>query len=61
MFSDSPLKIDIEYEGVWYDWNVRYKDRHLCGCAKELSDALAHVLEASANIAKTRLNPPRNP
>lgn len=61
MFSEHPLKIDIEYDGLWYDWNVRYKDRHLCGCARNLDDALAHVQEASANIVKTRLNPPRNP
>ena len=61
MFSEDRLKIDIEYDGFWYDWNVRYKKRHLSGCARDLSDALDHVLEASANIVKTRLNPPRNP
>jgi hypothetical protein len=61
MFSDQPLKINIELSGPWYEWEITYKDRRLEGMDRELKDCLDAVLEASARIMKPRLNPPRNP
>ena len=61
MFSDQPFKVNIEYRGLWYEWEMTYKDRRLSGMARELNDCLNAILESSAKIVEPRLNPPRNP
>ena len=61
MFSDKPFKINIEYRGQWYMWEMSYKNRKLYGQARELNDCLNAILESSARIVEPRLNPPRNP
>lgn len=55
------MKIDINYDGRWWDYNLYYEKRHLCGCASQLEDALEDILDASKRITKELKNPPRNP
>ena len=55
------MKIDIEYDGKWWDYNVYHEKRHLCGCASHLEDALEAVLDCSKRITKKEVNPRRNP
>ena len=55
------MKIDIEFIDGWWDYNVYYKKRHLCGTASHLKDALDSVLDASERITKELKNPRRNP
>lgn len=55
------MKIDIEYDGKWWDYNVYHEKRHLCGCASQLEDALESIIDAARRIQENPKNPKRNP
>jgi hypothetical protein len=55
------MKITIEHDGQWWDYNVYHEKRHLCGTASDLRDALDAILDASDRIKETPRNTRRNP
>jgi len=54
------LKITIEYDGYWFDYDVEYDDCKLMGTNRTLEGALEAVLESAHQIREIPRRTQRN-
>lgn len=55
------MKITIEHDGYWFDYNVEHDGRNLMGTNRTLEGALEAVLESADQIKETPRRTRRNP